>query len=195
MASSTISLAGFDQARALFGDLITERAATSAINKIAAQTKTQISREIRQVFNVKAAAVKDAITVRRARIGGTEAFVIGTGARIPLKYFDAKKNARGIITTKVRKAGGRKPWPHAFFIASIGDNVFTRQDVPKRLTTRGRYAGTGIKRQPIKKRFSVSIPQMIGNDEVVQRILANAQAIAPGIFQHEVEFYVSRYGR
>lgn len=194
MASSTIEITGFDQARALFGDLVTERAITSAVNKVATQTRTQISKAVRENYNARVAAVNKAVKVTRARIGGKEAFVIGAGARIPFKGFSPKWLGRGGVSILIKKSSGRQRIKQAFSIPGANGHVFVRTaGAPKRIMTRGRYAGTGIKRQPIHIMRSIAIPQMIKNPQVLERILANAQAIAPRIFQHEVEFYASRY--
>lgn len=174
--SPTITFRGLDEARAALGDQIINRAISSTINKVATQTRTAISKEVRTVYNVKAKAVKDATTLRRARVGDNEAFVFGTGKRIPLRDFGARQTRIG-VTVKVKKAGGRKRLPSAFVVQSIGGNVFLRE-------TR--------RRLPIRKLVGPAIPQMITSPDVIQRILDNAETISPRIFESELQFRIRR---
>ena len=155
------------------------RDATSrALNKAAAQTKTQASKSIRQIRNLKAGTVNKQMRVRKASRVKAESAVIATGAAIPLRDYGARQTARG-VTFRVNK-GKRSLLRGAFIVRSIGQHVFTRK---------------GKKRLPIIKRVGPSLPSTFIRKEVVRAMRGKVREVYPRLIKKEVEREIAKLAR
>lgn len=86
-----LSISGIKEARAAVGDLPVEKALRSTRNKLAAKAKTATSKEIRKTYNIKARDLSANMIVQRARGVSDPAYLIASGPRISLIYFDAQE--------------------------------------------------------------------------------------------------------
>lgn len=125
----------------------------AAVNDTAKQEKTQISAAIREKVNIKKKDIDPSITFTRATPDNPgSVLTLAKSKRLPLKYFGARQNARG-VTYQIDKNGGRVLREHAFIVKSLGGHVFLRKGDP-RPAKKGRYAGK--MRQAIIKLFGPS---------------------------------------
>ena len=170
---------------ALSSDL-TDKAGVRALNKVAAQAKTAASREIRAAgYNMKAARIKDRITVRPATAGNPVAIVRCSGRPIPLVEFSARETKAG-VTVSVKN--GRKAIKGAFIatMPSGHRGVFVRVGkAHKKMMVRGKAAWHGL---PIKELYGPAIPDAFGNDVVQQALVRLIKDKYPAILAHEIEF-------
>jgi len=173
-----------------------DQAITSALNKTAAQAKTQMSAAIRREFNISAALVRERLQIRKAtRKGGATftALLIGNPATgggkrsINLVHFLEKnatakafKRGRNLrldqLRFKIRKTGGKQMLKGAF-IGNQGRTVFIR---------------TGGARLPIKAVRSIGVPQMFMARRNTTAVLNWIAANFPRIAKAEFDYYTTR---
>jgi len=142
-----------------------ERADRIATGRVAKKVRTQVSRDVRAVYNVKARDVGKTVKILRNRRGSVEErILLYTGGSIPLAKFNARpkrvRSARGPrtgVTAKVRKDEGRKlvGKREGFH----GKGFLAKGQVMARKTA---------KRTPIRPLFGPAIPLMVGNDLVIE---------------------------
>ncbi len=138
----------------------TMRALNRALDKVATET----GREIRKTYNVKAGAIRKALSKRRASGSNLSARMIVEGVRLGLIEFDARWTRKMPIgaTVRIKVAGGRKPVRGAF----IASNTATGY--------RGVWRRVGRERYPIRNLRSISIPQAFSNKAVVAALEKHA---------------------
>jgi len=121
----------------------------AAINDTVKKTKTNISKEIRSVVNVKKAAIDKAISVKGKATAQSlrGAVSLRKEARIGLQHFGGRQNKSG-VSYKISKQGGRKSIAGAFMGAKPG------QLAPKLYG--GVFRRAGKTRLPIVKLYGVS---------------------------------------
>jgi hypothetical protein len=163
-----------------------------ALNKTATQVRTRASREIRAAgYNLKAADVKKALTIKRASSGELVASVIAKGRPIPLIKYGARQTARG-VSVQVMK--GRKVIAHAF-IATMPNGhtgVYVRTGAGHTKVVRnGKASWHGL---PIEELFGPSVPDGLAN-KVVQQLLQEFVADRfPDILEHEHAWLAGKLG-
>jgi hypothetical protein len=179
---------------------VRERAAVSAVNKTTNKGQTRMIRAISRRYNVSAGYVRERLRIERARFERGRAIIAatlsGSGSRgakrsanliafleKSVTLAQARKRAKaGVLDQlhfQIKRRGKRVVIPGAF-IGNQGRTVFIRE---------------GKSRLPIKALQTIDIPQMFNertsNNEVVRALLEEF----PGIFEHEVKFYVDRFNR
>jgi hypothetical protein len=107
----SVNLTGIEAARQALGPVVVNKAINSTLNKLAAKAKTEVSKEIRKTYNIKARDLNAQLTVSRARGAGFyEATLSASGPRFSLMYFDPQEIAiRGgdaILTSRARGRDG-----------------------------------------------------------------------------------------
>ncbi len=168
---------------------VQDKAIGPAINRVAEKARAEIHRAIPQEFAVKAAEVRNAITVRKARAGTLEARIeiFGStkkrGRSLNLTHFLAAVQAagtsvktRGSRATKrqlaalsgqlgflIKRSGGIKTLAGAF-VGNKGRTVFRR---------------TGNARLPIEPLQVIGFSQMFASRRISSRIMAKINADLP----------------
>ena len=175
---------------------IAAKATASSLNKIVAQAKTAMSREIRGEFNISAAKVGDALTITRAS-AKNGAFSLQASLQSPrkrgrslnminfLEKFvstgQAKKRSKAgtlnQLHVQIKKAGGKKPLGAAF-IGNKGRTIFVR---------------TGKSRLPIKALQTIDVAQMFNTKRINARVLQVINDRFPIIFEREAKYYTDRF--
>jgi len=153
----------------IYGAPAVTAVARSALNDTGRKTRTEISKQVRQVFNVSAAKVREKSYIQRQR---------GRLSQVDITYRDNRPHLGRFATSatrkvrvKVKKGGGTKTVRNAFRIERFGSLIW------KRLTPieaqSSRYRGRRIK---IKVLRTIAIPEMVratsnrrGLQEVIQR--------------------------
>ena len=105
----SVSLTGIDAARQALGPVVVNKAINSTLNKLAAKAKTEVSKAIRETYNIKARDLNAQLKINRARGAGSyEAELRATGPRFSLMYFDPQETViRGGDAILTSRASGR----------------------------------------------------------------------------------------
>lgn len=156
-------------------------AIAAALNRVADMARTAASREIREVYRIKARDVSSAIKVYRAsgRSTSLEARVVAKGRHsLPLVDFAARQTKKG-VTVSIKKRGGRKLFPGAFIatMKSGHTGVFTRGN-------KGRL--------PIKERFTIGVPYQFAARQTISAMFRIVKEKFPERLRHELEQAVAR---
>jgi len=153
------------------------RVMTSAINKTVGLANTDISKRIRSVLALKAAAIKKAMRRRKANYHSWRGDIWVSKKRLPLIQFGARKTARG-TSYKIEKSGGRKVLSHAFIarMPTGHEGVFMRRGkkrLPLTAEKRGPSIGEVFESGPmVAAAVSTALKNLERNiDSQVERIL------------------------
>ncbi|MCE4048027.1 phage tail protein [Bacillus sp. Au-Bac7] len=133
---------------------------TRALNRAMTNVAASISREVRQEYNIKASDVKNTLSKTRASKSRLSAIVTSRGQVIPIDRFKVSPKTvqprrKKPIKMAVKKGSGLVAVKGPFVVNINGIKVFRRE---------------GEKRLPVKRVMGPSVPQMIGNQEVVNKI-------------------------
>jgi hypothetical protein len=175
------------------------RALASTINKAVDQAKTEMSRQIRNEFNISASKVRDSLVVHGATykngLFAIEASLESKGLHgarsLNVINFAARPAPMG-VSVKIKKGGGRVVIPGAF-IGNQGRTVFIRLPGTT-MSSRMRYAGTkhGQEIAPVQ---TIEVAQMFNTRRVNARVIKFIEDKLPALFDHEVQFYTDRFNR
>ena len=149
-----------------------------AINRAAANVKTNMSKLTTQKYMIKNKAIKDTITIKKANKSNLGALVKSkTNNRIPLYKFKINPKTRPKKPPKsykaqVRKSGSLKSILGAFVANINGINRLMQRKTAKNL--------------PIKQLFGPSIPEMVGNKESIRKIQEEANETLKRRIDHEI---------
>lgn len=177
-----------------------------AMNKAAARGKTEMSRRIREEFDIKANEVNPLLSVSRASaksakiVATIEAFPRRRGHRsrnvmlFKARQVAGKRTKRvrvlvapgqwrlvdvpvgGGVTVSIKKGGGRKMIASAF-IANKGRTVFMRQ---------------GAQRLPIRGVETIDVPQMFNARRVNKAVVRLIQEVLPVEVDRAARFILGR---
>lgn len=157
------------------------QAISSALNRALTNVASNISKEVRQDYNIKAADVKETLIKTKASRQNLNAIVRSRGNLIPLDRFKVspKKPApkrKAPIKVGVKK-NGVKPISGAFVADISGVKVFQRQ---------------GKQRLPINRLFGPSVPQMLKNEEIRNVINEEGRETFYRRLDHEINRILER---
>jgi hypothetical protein len=130
-----------------------EKAFERAAKRVATQGRTAISKEIRKHIKIKPGDLNPSIQIGRYKKGAS--ITLKEEERLPLKYFGATQNAKGVnyrIGTAKGKSG-KGFIAGAFISPQLGNHVFQRQGGKVKMT-KGRFKGKN--RQRIYKLMGAS---------------------------------------
>jgi|GEM_PF-1286696 len=125
---------------------IAPAAAAAALNKTGATARTSATRTLAREKKVSPQRlVRDRLTLRKAHRNALTVTIALTKLTIPLIELGEPRQTRSGVRVK------RHDVPGGFVATSPSGHrgVFRRTGAQKRLTRQGRYAGTGILREPI----------------------------------------------
>jgi hypothetical protein len=159
-----------------------------AINKTATSVRAEAARRVRETINLKAAEIKDAMTLTKAVDGAgfkdLKAVITVKGRPVPLVKFDAKarnvKSARGArvgVTVKVKK---ERKLVGGGFLATMKTGYL------------GVFKRRGPGRSPIKQLFSSSIAEVFKSDDFLSGIKAFSKSRLVDVLRGELKFAVQR---
>lgn len=161
-------------------------ATSRALNKTAAQAKTQAAREIKQRYNIGTRFLGRQISVTRANKSSLTAIVRPLGRKFPVLAFQAKQTPAGVRVQI--KRGSPKVIAHAF--------IATTRSGHKGVFARGYYQGrTFVHRKPrlpITELFTVGVPQAFGARVVIEALQRKIKERFPTILAHEIQYAISR---
>lgn len=155
---------------------VSERLATSAsrleqvrqraVSSLSRALKPEASRQIRESYNIKASSVSERLAVRKS---GDAVELVGYYRAAGLLNFGARASKTAGVSVTVLRADGPQRLRHAFKATGLGGNaqIFERRG-PKRVMTKGRYAGE--RRQPITALYGPSVAQTLRNEQITRRL-------------------------
>lgn len=175
-----------------------------ALNKMADKVKADLARAIPAEFNVKAAEVRSAVDIRRARSGSLEAVVTifgsaskrgrsmnlihflsavqATGRAIKVRGAKGKKSELAALQKQlgflIKKGGGLKKIEGAF-LGNKGRTVFMR---------------VGKERLPIKPVQVIGFSQMFKSRKIERRILDTIAREMPVEIDRAIKMVLARSG-
>lgn len=161
-----------------------DKAMVSALNKMADQVKVATSREVRAAgYNLKAAAIKKGLKVRRASAGNLRSSVVASGRPIPLIQYGARQTAKGVT---VNVLNGRKLIKGAFIatMRSGHTGVFVREPngKHKKVMSGGKASWHQL---PIRELFGPAVPDGLASKAVQQALQQMILEKFPAILQRE----------
>lgn len=151
------------------------RVIANALNRTMSNMATNINKEVRSRYNIKAADVKETLVKKRATPSDLSAGVKSKGGVIGLEHFKVmpkkvQPKRKSPIKTAVKKESPKKL--HDAFVADVtGLKVFVRNSA---------------KRLPIRRLYGPSIPQMLKNNVVQHEIQAKAEDMFRQRLTHEI---------
>ena len=151
-----------------------------SVNRAVLAARAELVRQVKGAYNVKAAAVRETLKIRRASPGDPTAEVRSTGKRISLYAFGSRPRVPGTggpgrspLAVATYRGEGRKPIAGAFVAAMQPGQV-------------GIYRRKGTARLPVSMLHGPSIPQMAGRGGIAQAIEERAQATLSTRLDHEI---------
>ena len=156
----------------------TMKAERSANKKIAQQTRTQMIKNARERYNVKASDLRNAVDIKSGKDQPTSRIQIST-KRIPLINFGAKETKPGVSIMVIK--GNRKVIKSSFVpvLKSSHVNVFIRKY----------KSGKRVGRLPIKQLYGPSPAKMMFNKKAILDAMYFISNKWEQIFKHELDYY------
>ena len=148
-----------------------------AINRAAEAARTQAGRSVREKYVVKQKDVVSTIKVKKATANNLNADIRSKGPVLKLMAFKVnpgkpQPGRKKKVTVSVKK-GSQKSISNSFVAQTSSGhvNVFTR---------------VSRKRLPIRGHYGPSVPQMIGNESVIEFVENRASDVLDTRLQHEI---------
>lgn len=166
----------------VFGNMeaATQASVVTTINRI---TRNAFSRSVKLVAKdtgVQQQAIRGSkkknltslLSVRKATKRSPVGAVFSTGKRIGLGRMNARWDRRKAGASFINKRGVRTIVPGAFIVSRPGGKLVYKRikGAEKVIPKRGRYAGKGIKRQPLVKLKGPSIPKVFSRKYIQKEI-------------------------
>lgn len=160
------------------------RAIAVVQNRTVTFLKKEIAKDVSHSYEIKSKTVKQTLKTRKATSTSLEAAVSSEGQSIYLGRFKAAPyNRKRQLWVKVKK-GNKKTVPGLF---RSRPEKLPMYRIPAEMHHIGRH---GIR--PIEKPFGPSVPQMIGNVDVLPRIAEKAHDMLNRRMLHEIEWRFSK---
>jgi hypothetical protein len=151
-------------------------ALSRALNRAASNVTSNISKEVRKEYNIKAGDVKATLTKTKASAGNLSAVVSSKGNVIGLDKFKVSPKTVNPKRKKSIKVGVKKNGVKEIlgaFVANIyGTKIFKRK-------TKSRL--------PIERLYGPSVPQMLKNQDVRNKIEQEGMVTFRNRLDHEIE--------
>ncbi len=145
-----------------------EKALYFAKNRALNTVKTELARGVPKKYDTKQKTIRD-----RTRVNKNTGEVSVTGSPIRLFKFRVTPTSprKQLVTASVKRASKSLP------------NAFVQQ---MRNGTIGVFERVGKSRYPIRQLYSVSAPQMAGNEEVLEGAMERASIVFDERLSHEI---------
>jgi hypothetical protein len=185
-----------------------DQAKASALNKVVAQAKTEMGREIVKEFNVTSAYVRERLVVRRASAAAQrfvmEATLAAAGKRRAANMIRFVERSTTLAQARKRMAGGEggthtlrgggqitKALELRFKIKRSGDKKIVKGAF---IGNKGRtvFIREGSGRLPIKALQTVDVPQMFNAKRINAKVVAFMKAKLPQVLERELKYFMSK---
>lgn len=180
----TIEVKNIEYAKTMLGNSPKEiqRALKNSINRTVRTVRTAAAKIVRERYTISSSYVKERIKIRTAKVNFLKGTVLSTGSPATLTRFDVKKRAKGPVVVRVLKSSTRKPIRRMFLKSKRGTSAV----LPFRRVGKDRYPLT-VLRGP-------SIPSMIGNEKVLNKLVPLAEETLNKRFLHEIDYRLDKLG-
>ena len=176
-----------------------QKALSAAMNRGLSKVKTAAFKEVRSVYAVQYAALKEATKtkVKNTSKGNLAGEISFSGVKIPLYKF--KVTPQAVATGATVKAstmkGSMTEFSHAFIamMSSGHIGVFERtgtQGIASRLEAYNRSKHT----EKVSEIMGLSAVQMISNENIMDKTEADAQETVNARIEHEIDRILNGYG-
>ena len=157
-----------------------KRASATAINRTITSLRKDASVEARKRYIVKAKQIKDAgMKPQRATVSKLRGVFRVSGGPLPVTAFKMSLRKQGPMRVKVLKSSGAKP-VRGLFVRAFPKGYH------------GPMRRLGQHSYPLKTPGGPSVPQMIGHESVLERLLPKAEEKLTERLKHEIEFRLGR---
>lgn len=181
------SFQDFDKVQAAFDEDVIRKAMRTTITRTARKARTNVSKQIRREYTVKAATIKDTVSLRTEKQrADTVAVLSYRGGTLPIDRFSTSvrtvgtpRGQRRAVSARIKKRSGRK---------------IVRGGFPLRGDSGPTMERTTERRLPISRVFTLSVPQMI-NQDVRRAVERKIEADANIELNRNLEFFQSRAAR
>ncbi len=190
---------------------VVDMAKASALNKIADQAKTQMTREITKEYAVTSSYVRERLKVKRASAAAQRFIMeaslsaVAPGDRRAANLIRfAEKTVTMAAARQRRKAGegGTQTLRSGGTVTKALELRFKiKRSGPKKLI-KGAFIGNkvrtvfireGSKRLPIKALQTIDVPQMFNAKRINGVVVEMIQAKLPALLERELKYYLDRY--
>ncbi|AMW99314.1 phage tail protein [Rummeliibacillus stabekisii] len=156
-------------------------AISNALNRTISNLATNMGREVRAVYSVKASDIKSTLIKRIAKPNALNASIKSKGKVLGLDQFKVSpKTVQPLRKKPIKvavKKGGLKPIPKAFVGNVSGIKVFER---------------VSKERLPIRRLYGPSVPQMLKNVGVQGKLRDQANSKFRERLDHEINRLIER---
>jgi len=185
-----------------------DQAKASALNKVVAQAKTEMGREIVKRFNVTSGYVRERLVVRRASAAAQrfvmEATLTVSGTRRAANLIRFAEKSTSLAQARKRMAAGEggkqtlrgggkitKALELRFKIKRAGDKKIVKGAF---IGNKGRtvFIREGSGRLPLKALQTVDVPQMFNTRMVNAKVVAFMKAKLPEVLERELKYFMSK---
>lgn len=154
-----------------------KQAMRETLNRAINQVKTGITNEVAVDYAIKKNQVKKTIGIKRANMGFLQAEATVMDSRIKMgsfKFKYEKNRYRSPVSVKIKNSGGFKTSTSSPALFQARNQIYHR--TPNDPTFKIGWA------------FTLSVPQMVSNDEVYRRIAEDAHAYVLRRFPEALEY-------
>lgn len=157
---------------------------SAALNRTITSVTKTIKKEVTNKYSIKAGEVAKTFKIRKASNGNLSAVINSQGKIMTLSHFPANLKAgwsgKANIKVKVKRTGYKEvnTTPGAF-VASLAGNLH----IVKRKSSNS---------YPIEVLRTLSIPQMISNTEISEKVMKDAGEQLQKRIEHEVEYRLGK---
>lgn len=172
------------------------RVTVQALNRAATSVRAEASREIRNVYTLRASAIGRAITLQRANSSTLTAVLTAKGRRLSLTNFTGVRQTRRGVSVQIKR-GQRRVISHAFLatMASGHRGVFMRAykgvggGEPRYREKRVRRRGNDL---PISEITTLSLPKAFVSERVLGSLVKVSRTRFAIEYERAARFYLSR---
>lgn len=172
-----------------------EKALRWSINATTRKAATLISRETRQRYDISAGDIRKRLRIQRLDRGDGRA-ILYTGRRLPLAQFKPRERWVSVSSKRRVQSGPRK----GSMARRRGVTVRVRKDRGRQLVQGGWLAKSQIFRRSSRSdnqstpemRFGPSIPEMVGNQQVMDAAQNLVRDDLPQQFNDRLDYILSK---
>ena len=174
-----------------------KKASYNAIKRTASKMRVRVSTHVRKSYTAQASIVRKSLTTKTPKLNNLRGVILASGSPLPITAFKLSPNPRIAIERlkngEKRQRQSRRPMRVQIRKGGASGSVpglFIQQ------SSRSGYAGPMHRylrsRYPLRIPYGPSVPQMVGNDDVLENFVPEAMEFYKKRFLHEVEVQLGR---
>ena len=159
-----------------------QTAVARAVNRALSGARTTVVKAVRERYTVKSKDVRQSLRFKKATKNSLDGELISEGSQLELSHFKVKPrtdttgNRQRKVIAEIIK-GSANEVKRGFI---YNTQVFRRE---------------GRSRLPINKQTGPAVPQMLGQDEVLNKAMETLQKRFASRLQHETEALINKWSR